>query len=485
MAATFTPPLAALTTVFTPPCPITWLLTTTKVPSQYPPFPTTAPASCDPPSWGEYVTSRGFEYYSPAICPSGFYIGPSCIVEKPRTAEGFPTIAAGETAAYCIPNGHVCTSDITDFRGGVWGVLRTDSDVIGPQVTVGPAIQIRWREGDLDALETDPLTPGPKVTTIINLVPGGSITSAPETTTQPPSTSETSTSTRAAPPEIPIIRTNPKESETTTTRVETSSSPRPSKTTSTTTRISTSLPESFSSGSTFSTITGSSTSPFSEAPTPTTSQGGQAQNGTGDGPRQFGTSNNDNNNNNNNMPPTLTVAATVLTTVLIVLIVGYSAYSVWRQYRRYRAGEAEGFFLFEMEARVRRRLHLFSFRLQRGSDSLTSSRSATTTRTRTGGKAGGGDDDDDDDDDDGNDNNGRASGGRRKKRAKWKTPDAELGTEGPLTELAATHSFGTKENPAELPAPERFSWRSRVSRMSRIFTAARASAKRGSVEAVV
>ncbi|KAJ3557426.1 hypothetical protein NPX13_g9931 [Xylaria arbuscula] len=104
MPATFTPPLAALTTVFTPPCPTTWLLTTTKVPSQFPPFPTTAPASCDPPSWDNYVSARGFEYYSPAICPDGFYVGPSCIVTNPRTGDqGFPEIQGGETAAYCIP----------------------------------------------------------------------------------------------------------------------------------------------------------------------------------------------------------------------------------------------------------------------------------------------------------------------------------------------------------------------------------------------
>jgi hypothetical protein len=103
MTAAITPPLAALTTVFTPPCSITWLQTTTKVPSQYPTFATTAPSTCDPPSWGKYVAGRGFEYYSPAICPSGFSVGTSCIITNPRTAQNFPAIQSGETAAYCVP----------------------------------------------------------------------------------------------------------------------------------------------------------------------------------------------------------------------------------------------------------------------------------------------------------------------------------------------------------------------------------------------
>lgn len=52
-------------------------------------------------------------------------------------------------------SGHTCTTDATDFRGGVWGTTSLDG-----KFTVGPALQIRFQESDLSLLETDPLTPG-------------------------------------------------------------------------------------------------------------------------------------------------------------------------------------------------------------------------------------------------------------------------------------------------------------------------------------
>ncbi|KAM7195477.1 hypothetical protein V8F33_006647 [Rhypophila sp. PSN 637] len=188
-----TAPLAALTTVFRPPCPTTWLLTTTKLPSQYPPFPSAASASCDPPSWNQNLDGAGFQYYSPAICPSGFVVGPSCDLRKTRTTEGFPSVAPGETVAYCVPAGLTCTTDTTDFRGGVWGFSR-DGTEASATVTVGPAIQIRWVEDDLKILETHPLTPGRVLA---------------ETTTEV----RTETTTR-------IVQTQPQKTETTTTKTE-------------------------------------------------------------------------------------------------------------------------------------------------------------------------------------------------------------------------------------------------------------------------
>ncbi|KAK9784414.1 hypothetical protein SCARD494_12851 [Seiridium cardinale] len=156
--STPTAPLAALTTIFTPPCAITWLLTSTKFASQYPPFPTTGPASCDPPFWAENLAGKGFDFYSPAICPSGFAVGPGCSITKTRTAEGFPAVQDGETAVYCVPSGHTCTTDTTDFRGGVWGF--TGGKATPVTAIAGPALQIRWRDEDLSLLETHPLTPG-------------------------------------------------------------------------------------------------------------------------------------------------------------------------------------------------------------------------------------------------------------------------------------------------------------------------------------
>lgn len=100
-----TAPLAALTTVFTPPCQTSWLVTTTKLPSQYPSFPAAGPvATCDPPAWASNLAGEGFQYYSPAICPDGFEVGQGCtLATTPRTAEGFPAVAADETVAWCVP----------------------------------------------------------------------------------------------------------------------------------------------------------------------------------------------------------------------------------------------------------------------------------------------------------------------------------------------------------------------------------------------
>jgi hypothetical protein len=205
-----TAPLAALTSVFTPPCPTTWLLTTTKLFSQYPAFPTTGPASCDPPSWRTNIAQAGFHYYSPAICPHGFVVGPNCAVTKTRTDEGFPAIEPGETAAYCVPAGLTCTTDLTDYRGGVWGFAR-DATTPGALFTLGPAVQIRWVEADLTILETHPLTPGLMLARTSSKNPppfdmeSSTTTSPPTETTrepekQPPPNGETSRPSLATDP---------------------------------------------------------------------------------------------------------------------------------------------------------------------------------------------------------------------------------------------------------------------------------------------
>ena len=97
-----TQPLAALTTVFTPPCPTSWIITSSKLASQFPPFPSDGPASCDPPSWGQNLAEKAFQYYSPAICPESFTVG--CFATNlPSPDEKFPSIESTETAAFCVP----------------------------------------------------------------------------------------------------------------------------------------------------------------------------------------------------------------------------------------------------------------------------------------------------------------------------------------------------------------------------------------------
>lgn len=55
-------------------------------------------------------------------------------------------------------SGFACTSDTTDFRGGIWGFVPTTSG--RATFTAAPALQIRWADSDLSLLETHPLTPG-------------------------------------------------------------------------------------------------------------------------------------------------------------------------------------------------------------------------------------------------------------------------------------------------------------------------------------
>ncbi|CAJ2503358.1 Uu.00g107520.m01.CDS01 [Anthostomella pinea] len=383
MSKNLVPPLAALTSVFTPPCSTTWLLTTTRVPSQCPPFPTNGPSACDPPSWDRYLASCGFEYYSPAICPSGFSIGPSCEITNPRTAQDFPAIEAGETAAYCVPSGHTCTSDTSDFRGGVWGVLRTAS-ANGAAATVGPAIQIRWREEDLSLLETDPLTPGlstPETTTTVIQVPSLSLSHATTTAT---SVSETLILSLMA---------------------EDTSHP----------SIEPQIPSSTFSASTPAISTSVTTSAARKDPTITTTSLGQpstlassAVGSTSEENERAGVS-------------SFSLAAVVLTGILIAIIQGYAIFMFIRRYRQYRAGKVDSLFPLEVGVWLR-----------------------------------------------------QCVGRGRQRNAKHpeeesprpKNPDAELGIDGPLPELGPGDVLGTDSNPAELGSnPERWSWMPRVSKM--------------------
>ncbi|ORY70928.1 uncharacterized protein BCR38DRAFT_491602 [Pseudomassariella vexata] len=166
-------PLAAMTTAFDFPCPTTWLQSATTAPEHIPPFPTAGPSSCNPPAWASNVAGHGLQYYSPAICPRGFNVGPECKITKTRAPEGIPAIRSGETVVYCVPRGYTCTTDTAHGQGGVWGYTSSQGS---DSITVGPAIQIRWQSSDLPALETHPLTPG--------MVLAGRTTTVTRTTTK-------------------------------------------------------------------------------------------------------------------------------------------------------------------------------------------------------------------------------------------------------------------------------------------------------------
>lgn len=275
----------------------------------------------------------------------------------------------------------------------------------GAQATVGPAIQIRWRAGDLDVLETDPLTPGLRFMTT-SLI----------------STSISTSSSSSSLPAGPTI----------TVAINSPVVPKPSPSLKTSTIYSTT--SSLSSSPSDSITTTPSAFPSDLSPTGPPAKSQDTPDRTQKGQDSSGSS-------------TFTTATIVLTAILITILAAYGAWAMLKRYRRYRAGETTGtetesgpeLFVFQVEAWVRRLL-------------LRLNKNKTTT-----------DDDGLEDEDEG------------KGRPRRKLPDAELGTNGPLPELADTKPFGTKENPAELPSAtttqERISgWRERVTRMSRLFT---------------
>ncbi|KAL8370142.1 hypothetical protein RB595_000498 [Gaeumannomyces hyphopodioides] len=132
-----TPPAAALTTVWKPPCPggpISWdrSRTVPKVEAFSP---------CLPEGW---VTTG---YFSPAICPSGYV----SVCERFDDAAQGPSVEAGETAALCGPPGFTCNAK---------DPVYAKSDAFD-----APMIQIRWRSSDISVLQTHPLSPTSRATT--------------------------------------------------------------------------------------------------------------------------------------------------------------------------------------------------------------------------------------------------------------------------------------------------------------------------------
>ncbi|KAI2619859.1 hypothetical protein GGS26DRAFT_321794 [Hypomontagnella submonticulosa] len=147
-----TPPVAALTTVWTPSegC---WPLSTRST-TDIDMFWTSSP-ECAPPGYASYFDTY---YYSPAICPSGYTVGCSRYGEF----QG-PSVEPTETAMLCVLSDYSCTPD-------AWNYYATNTDLDYAQVM----IQIRWASSDLSILETHPLTPG-----LILATGGGDTDSSP------------------------------------------------------------------------------------------------------------------------------------------------------------------------------------------------------------------------------------------------------------------------------------------------------------------
>ncbi|OTA99604.1 hypothetical protein M426DRAFT_27353 [Hypoxylon sp. CI-4A] len=133
-----TPPVAALTTVWTP-SPGCFSVSTRSL-TDIDIFWSANP-ECGPPGYSSYFDTF---YYSPAICPSGYSIGCSRYEDN----QG-PSVEPTETAMLCVMSGYSCAPY-------EWNYYATNSDSSYEQMM----IEIRWAESDLSILETHPLTPG-------------------------------------------------------------------------------------------------------------------------------------------------------------------------------------------------------------------------------------------------------------------------------------------------------------------------------------
>ncbi|KLU87357.1 hypothetical protein MAPG_06357 [Magnaporthiopsis poae ATCC 64411] len=142
-----TPPAAALTTVWKPPCsggPISWDRSRT-VPQ------VEAFSPCLPEGWA----ATG--YFSPAICPSGYV----SVCGRFRNDVQGPPVEEGETAVMCGPSGYTCNAkDHIYAKSGSYDA---------------PVIQIRWQASDLSVLQTHQLSP---TTTSQTTTTGDSIATA-------------------------------------------------------------------------------------------------------------------------------------------------------------------------------------------------------------------------------------------------------------------------------------------------------------------
>ncbi|KAI0153031.1 hypothetical protein GGR57DRAFT_468585 [Xylariaceae sp. FL1272] len=319
-----------------------------------------------------------------------------------------------------LNRGHTCTTDTSDFRGGVWGALQTNT-AKGVAMTVGPAIQIRWRDSDLSTLETDPLTPGlapsqaesttsiPVVrATTISVVATRSSSSSESLTSLVPPISSTSSS------KFVVINTIGRP---TSTSIQTS-------TTLSMTEVRLSTNE----------LPSTSSAPSPSITTP-------PQNG-GSNSTDSSTSASD---SKSRSPQTsnFTVAAITLTTILITILLLYAAHSTLRQYRRYRSGSKENapvfIFLFTIPSRV-----------SRVSRKLSDLSRSIPTRLYNLGVAL------------------LVAIRRQRPRHGPKCPEkaiSELEATSPPSELGTGDPVGSKDNPAELATSDSRSFMSRVSRM--------------------
>ncbi|OJD29646.1 uncharacterized protein BKCO1_7600024 [Diplodia corticola] len=154
----------------------------------------TTPEFCASSAWNHYDTPAlsssicmpsGFTtywnykygFYSPAICPESYTQGCTFPATAATLSNGTPFLGGpledGESAIICCPAGYTCMgSPSTDVYAWSKCIATTASTYTMAYPTVSAytttplvfAIQVRWKEADLNALETNPTKSGETIT---------------------------------------------------------------------------------------------------------------------------------------------------------------------------------------------------------------------------------------------------------------------------------------------------------------------------------
>ncbi|EKG22480.1 hypothetical protein MPH_00215 [Macrophomina phaseolina MS6] len=148
-----------------------------------------------------------YGFYSPGICPQSYTAGCSWPTAAATVSNGTPFLGGpletGESAIICCPIGYTCMNDSTDEYNFSKCKATTETVVTMPAltqpfVTTTPlafAVQVRWKESDMNALETNPTRSGLTITPTPTSTTAGQTTAAATTGGAASTSSASSTGT--------------------------------------------------------------------------------------------------------------------------------------------------------------------------------------------------------------------------------------------------------------------------------------------------
>jgi len=123
--------------------------------------------NCYPPGYN--VTFGPSQYYSPGICPSGWYMLAIAITSTEADFRPKSTAVPIETIGFCCPVGYTnwfygCASTLTSstIAAAYWNgtnktgslLLTSETIAVGPNTVTAPQIEVRWQAGDIIGTQT-------------------------------------------------------------------------------------------------------------------------------------------------------------------------------------------------------------------------------------------------------------------------------------------------------------------------------------------